>query len=45
MDLLSQNLKINILMVEYPGYGVYKGISNAANIEKDSIFVYEFLIK
>ena len=32
-------------MVEYPGYGVYKGISNAANIEKDAIQVYEFLIQ
>ncbi len=45
MDLVSENLKVNILMVEYPGYGVYNGISSAANIEKDAIFIYDFLVK
>jgi len=36
MALISKNLKVNALLVEYPGYGFYNGKCNAKNIESDA---------
>jgi abhydrolase domain-containing protein 17 len=38
-------MEINILAVEYPGYGIYKGKSNSTQIEKDSLAVFDYLTK
>lgn len=36
---------MNILAVEYPGYGVYPGEAKADRICEDSEIVYDFLTK
>lgn len=35
---------MNILLVEYPGYGIYRGKPDSLTIEKDSLTVYDYLI-
>lgn len=35
---------MNILAVEYPGYGLYKGEPSELNILKDSEYIYNFLV-
>ena len=38
-------LKMHILAVEYPGYGLYKGdFSNSDKIMKDAEVVYKFIV-
>ena len=37
-------LKVHILAVEYPGYGIYEGKANEENILKDSEIVYDYLV-
>lgn len=39
---LRRYLKVNVLAVEYPGYGVYEGSPNADQILADADSVYEF---
>ena len=36
---------MNVLAIEYPGYGLYKGTPNDATIMKDSEAVYEFFVR
>lgn len=45
LDHLRYNLKINVVAVEYPGYGLYKGNPSEEVILEDSQLVMEFLIK
>lgn len=47
LDHLRSSLKINILAVEYPGYGIYKDIGgcNADKITDDAALVFSFIIK
>ncbi len=42
---IAKYLKINILAIEYPGYGVYKTKTSCASEEliKDAVIVYKFL--
>lgn len=40
---LALGLKADILSVEYPGYGVYEGESNAKTILEDAEIVFDFL--
>lgn len=40
---LAIGLKANVLSVEYPGYGVYKGSPDAKTILEDAEIVYDFL--
>jgi len=40
-----EEININGLIVEYPGYGIYKGKPNAKQILEDSLIVYDFLTK
>jgi hypothetical protein len=47
LDILKKSIKINILAVEYPGYGVYadpKGCS-ADKIRADSDYVYRYVLQ
>lgn len=41
---LCHSLGINVLLVEYPGYGYYPGSPSSYQIEEDAQIVYEFLI-
>ena len=50
LDHLRSSLKVNILAVEYPGYGIYKepnggGGCNSEKITEDSKIVFEFVMK
>lgn len=40
---LSENLKMNVILVEYPGYSIYKSEKSAETICQDSLKVYSFI--
>jgi len=42
---LRDNLKINILAMEYQGYGWYQGTPSEKTINKDAELVYDFFVK
>ncbi|CAG9333721.1 unnamed protein product [Blepharisma stoltei] len=42
-DFISKKLKINVLAVEYPGYGIYPGKSSSKRIKNDAKNIYEYL--
>ena len=44
LNNLRNNLQINVLAVEYPGYGIYKGSPSAERVIQDSIKVYDFML-
>jgi pimeloyl-ACP methyl ester carboxylesterase len=47
LDHLRSSLKINVLAVEYPGYGIYtdpRGCSSE-KITEDSLYVFEYVMK
>ena len=39
----SEKFKMNVVIVEYPGYSIYKAKKSAETMCNDSIFVYEFI--
>ena len=43
---ISEYLNVNVLAVEYPGYGIYKnnGEASEAKVKEDAEYVYRFLI-
>mmetsp|Transcript_21528 Transcript_21528/g.39386 ORF Transcript_21528/g.39386 Transcript_21528/m.39386 type:complete len:289 (-) Transcript_21528:31-897(-) len=43
MDHLRSTLMVHIIAVEYPGYGIYTGESNATAITNDAVCVFDFL--
>ena len=45
LDELRNQLKIHVLAVEYPGYGIYKGNSNEKTIITDAEHVINFILK
>ena len=44
LDTLRSVLRIHVLAVEYPGYGVYSGKPNAEAILNDAECIYSFII-
>jgi hypothetical protein len=46
LDVLKKSLKINVLAIEYPGYGVYKDPSgcSADKIKEDCEYVYRYIL-
>lgn len=42
-DLIRTSLQIHVIVVEYPGYGLYSGKPKAEKILKDADSVYEFV--
>ena len=42
---LLQTLNMNIVIVEYPGYSIYKGSPNAEKILENTAIVYDFIKK
>ena len=47
LDHLRSSLKVNVLAVEYPGYGIYKEASgcNSEKITEDCDYVYQYVIQ
>ena len=43
LDHLRNNLKIHVLAIEFPGYGIYPGKPSAEAILEDSLSVWEYL--
>jgi len=41
---MSQYLKVNILAVEYPGYGIYKGGSSSKLLNEDAEIIYSYIV-
>lgn len=45
-ECISNMLKTNVIIVEYPSYGVYKNSKpSEKKICNDSLFIYDFLIE
>ena len=42
-DRIKQNLSVNILIVEYPGYSIYKQSKSGDIILEDSLFIFDYL--
>lgn len=47
LDHLRSSLKVNILAVEYPGYGIYKdnGGCNADKITDDATIIFQYIVR
>jgi abhydrolase domain-containing protein 17 len=47
LDILKKSLKINVLAMEYPGYGVYNDPDgcSADKIKEDSEYVYKYILQ
>ena len=45
LDHLRNTLKIHVLAIEFPGYGIYPGKPNAEVILEDAIAVWNYLTK
>ncbi|CAD8177524.1 unnamed protein product [Paramecium pentaurelia] len=43
IDFLRHNMRMNILAVEYPGYGIYQGEPNEEVILKDAEYIYKYV--
>ena len=43
LDYVRTLLKVHVLAVEYPGYGIYDGSPNADQIIDDALDVYDYL--
>lgn len=44
LNNLRNNLQINVLAIEYPGYGIYKESCSAERIKEDAIIVYDYIL-
>ncbi|CAD8086341.1 unnamed protein product [Paramecium sonneborni] len=43
IDFLRHNMRMNILAVEYPGYGIYQGEPSEELILKDAEYIYKYM--
>jgi hypothetical protein len=43
-DKLRFNLTTNVLIVEYPGYSIYKEDKSSDRVLDDAVFVYDYLV-
>jgi abhydrolase domain-containing protein 17 len=43
LDYVRSLLRVHVLAVEYPGYGIYDGTPDAAQIQIDADYVYFYL--
>ncbi|CAD8180327.1 unnamed protein product [Paramecium octaurelia] len=43
LDFLRHNMRMNILAVEYPGYGIYQGEPTEEMILKDAEYIYQYI--
>lgn len=40
---LKEFLSVDIIAIEYPGYGVYEGVSSEVSINKDALTVFDHI--
>lgn len=40
----TDQLKVNAVIVEYPGYGIYKGKPNVKQIFEDTLIIFDYLV-
>ena len=43
LDHLKNSLKVHVLAIEYPGYGIYPGTPSAEAILEDALTVWDYL--
>jgi hypothetical protein len=43
-DLVRERLMINVLLVEYPGYSIYKDEKSSERVLENALIVYDFLV-
>lgn len=43
LDYVRSLLRVHVLAVEYPGYGIYDGTPDAGQIQIDADYVYFYL--
>lgn len=43
MVYIATHLKMNVLAVEYPGYGIYNGKKSATTMLEDAETVYDYI--
>lgn len=44
-DKLRYNLSVNVLIVEYPGYSIYKEDKSSDRVLDDAIYVFDYLVQ
>jgi acetyl esterase/lipase len=44
-DKLRYNLSVNVLIVEYPGYSIYKEDKSSDRVLDDAIYVFDYLVE
>lgn len=43
LNFVREMLKVNVLAMEYPGYGIYRGEPDADQIAQDALNIYDYL--
>ena len=43
LEQLKNSLKMHVMCIEYPGYGIYPGKPTAEGILEDALIVWEYL--
>jgi hypothetical protein len=43
-DMVRERLRINVVLVEYPGYSIYKDDKNSDRVLENALTVYDFLV-
>lgn len=43
LDFLGSTLRVHVIAVEYPGYGIYPGEATAQRVTEDACFVFDYL--
>ena len=44
MEHMRNTLKVHVMAIEYPGYGIYPGETTADQILKDGVSVLNYII-
>ena len=43
LNFVREMLKVNVIAMEYPGYGIYKGEPDSNQISQDALNVFDYL--
>lgn len=42
---IRDHIQINVMAMEYPGYGIYQGHPSSTQIKNDALIVYDYITK
>lgn len=42
---IRDHIQINVMAIEYPGYGIYSGQPSSKLIQSDALTVYDYITK